>query len=521
MNREAINTLLFRNIKKGTEYNTLMPSGDGNIIDFADGNTEVVINKMAQWSYKFQHQTQALTNHLFKNLSLSKLCEELHSFLFHHLQYKIDDYTQKLRSPARSWSDRQKGIDCKSYSIFASTVLLNRGIIHYLRRVTINKGEGYSHVYVVVPKNQNTGNLKGGYFVIDGTINTLQEQTVYKTDDVKMTPHTGLNKGNPKISIAEKALDAFMPLIKEGVNSFIEHLNSCSDSRFDKGVVSLRIKRDLQTVLQNKIQLLDEAIEISNDARTQNLFNELLKEVDLGIAHLRSETAYNTYDECALEVLTEALVFAEKLKEYIDSYLNNFIKTQLRFAVSVKKHNALTNDRTYYFVVEPEDNPILAEYRQISIAKKPSLYDVDPVVPYGKDTNHWLIENKSHFSKNYNSTVARNYENEVRPYLVHIKALRDKGDFMDAETLYYYEKPHRRNLYNIFIKFDQKFADLIKQQNKNLQIANLKTIQHYKNEIEQSVAEDQKAKNRKKLKQQIGYGLAGLVVLYFIFKKRK
>ncbi|MGG8495952.1 hypothetical protein ACQY1Q_06025 [Tenacibaculum sp. TC6] len=515
-NREAINTLLYREIKSGSEYNALMPFSDCSSVNLASGDTKVAIDNMALWSHKYTHHTKALTDRFFTGLSLSKLCKELHSFLFHHLQYKIDDYTQKLKSPACSWSSRQKGLDCKSYSIFASTVLLNRGIIHYLRRVIINEGEGFSHVYVIVPKNQQTADLKSGYYVIDGTINTLEEQRIFKSDDVKMIPRKQGQLGFVQNGLSQ----GFSKLIMAGVDSFIEHLNSCIDSRFDKGVVSLRIRRDLQTVLQNKIALLDEAIEISNDTRIENLFNELLKEVDLGIEHLRSETAHSTYDDCALEVLMQSLTFAEQLKQYIDTYLNNFIKTQQRFKVSVTTKNAMTSERTYYFVVGQASNPILAEYRQITIKKEANKYGVDAVVPYGVSVDHWLLKNKNHFAKIYNTTIAKEYEKEVLPVVQHIKELRKKVH-LDGETLYYYEKPFHRDLLSIFFKHDTNYASLIKEEQKNLAIANKKSLEEYEKKLTETLEEDKKAKKRKLLKKQIGYGVVALTALYLIFKKNK
>ena len=93
-----------------------------------------------------------------------------------------------LRSPACSWASRHSGIDCKSYTIFGSTVLLNMGIKHYMRRIVQpSHPDGYTHVYLVIPKNQKTANLNSGYYLIDGTINTEQELPYLKHDDVLMS----------------------------------------------------------------------------------------------------------------------------------------------------------------------------------------------------------------------------------------------------------------------------------------------------------------------------------------------
>ncbi|WP_299840443.1 hypothetical protein, partial [uncultured Tenacibaculum sp.] len=162
MSPEAINALLHRKIKSGVEYDHLMPKSDCSSVFIANGDTKVAIDNMAIWAYKYKEHTKLLAQEVFKKYSLNNLCKELHIFLYDHFQYKLDGHKQKLRSPACSWSTRSKGIDCKSYSIFASTVLSNLGYSHYLRRVIQNKGEGYSHVYVIVPVDQKTNDLSKG-----------------------------------------------------------------------------------------------------------------------------------------------------------------------------------------------------------------------------------------------------------------------------------------------------------------------------------------------------------------------
>ena len=316
MNSKTINTILYRPLKKGKKYDDLIPFSDCSSTKIASGNTKVAIDSMAMWSKRYKHHTALLSKKEFANLSLDKLCKKLHGFLYEHLQYKIDEYDQLLRSPACAWATRAEGLDCKSYSIFASCVLQNCGVSHYLRRVVTNEGEGFSHVYVIVPKNQHTYDLEKGYYTIDGTLKTFKEQHIYKSDDVFITAKASGLSGGVGSSITE----GVGKLVSYAVDEFIAEMNSCSGSVYDASVVELKIRRDLRDKLQVKIDDLGDAILYRNRARIQHLFNEIFKEVDLGIAHLRNETGYSSFEHCDAETLANALAFAEKLKTFIDNF---------------------------------------------------------------------------------------------------------------------------------------------------------------------------------------------------------
>ncbi|MCV9934695.1 hypothetical protein OIU80_20660, partial [Flavobacterium sp. LS1R47] len=61
-------------------------------------------------------------------------------------------------------------------------------------------------VYVIVPLNQETGDIKQGYFIIDGTTSTNREPIYTMAHDTEVNlPHFGLNapKTNRK-GIAKK-----------------------------------------------------------------------------------------------------------------------------------------------------------------------------------------------------------------------------------------------------------------------------------------------------------------------------
>ena len=182
---DEINRGLHRQVRTGALYGAFMPPSDCSSTKLGNGDTSFAIQNMAKTARKYQHHTRDLTLKFFSGMPLEKLCNDIHQFLYWHFQYSIDGDKQLLRSPACSWLSRFDGIDCKSYSIFASTILLNAGIKHYMRRIKQEMNpDGFTHVYVVVPKNQKTANLAQGYYVIDGTINTTKELPYIEKDDV-------------------------------------------------------------------------------------------------------------------------------------------------------------------------------------------------------------------------------------------------------------------------------------------------------------------------------------------------
>lgn len=188
---------LFRSLKNGSQYNSLFSKSTGEIVELGKGDTDYSIDKMVDWILLHQHQTQKIAP-LLKKSSLEQTCKAIHEFVFWHFQYKADTSDQLLRSPNHAWKNRADGIDCKSYSIITSCILHNLGINHYIRKVAYTKPGEYTHVYVVVPKNQKTNDLNDGFYMIDGTINTMQEPYYLEEKDEYMSglKHYGLNAPN-------------------------------------------------------------------------------------------------------------------------------------------------------------------------------------------------------------------------------------------------------------------------------------------------------------------------------------
>jgi len=141
----------YRVIMPGDEYTKYFPkplAHDRIIIGDGEVNDTVDLMKRVVW--KYIDDTKGISPQI-KGKSLHETCQNIWNFLYHHIQYKLDERgLEQLRRPARSWSDRKSGIDCDCFSIFASSILTNLKIPHSFR-ITKYGGTQFQHVYVVVP----------------------------------------------------------------------------------------------------------------------------------------------------------------------------------------------------------------------------------------------------------------------------------------------------------------------------------------------------------------------------------
>lgn len=196
MSKSALNTSLQRTLKKGTQYNALFLASNCTPTYLGKGDTEYGINQIKDWVLQdYKNIDTKLARKLFVGSTVQETAANIHSFLYNHFQYDADGYKQNLRSAGCSWASRHTGIDCKSYSILASILLLKCGVKNILRRIQQPsfKPTEYTHIYVIVPKNQETANLSEGYYCVDGTIPTMYEPNHINPHDIIMNlPYYGL-----------------------------------------------------------------------------------------------------------------------------------------------------------------------------------------------------------------------------------------------------------------------------------------------------------------------------------------
>jgi hypothetical protein len=197
---------LYRNIRTGAEYDKLIPAYSNTTINFEKSSKEILesdtfstLKFINQWVDKYHGQMSKIAP-LLKGKTTAETTNNIYSWLYNHIQYKLDTspLKQRLFSPQAAWYYRASGIDCKSFSLLASCILTELKVPHSLRMVKqkgvrsftdptkwIVNPNYWSHVYVVVPDGNKT-------LIIDATTHDNREvQTVEKYDH-KMI-HQGLN----------------------------------------------------------------------------------------------------------------------------------------------------------------------------------------------------------------------------------------------------------------------------------------------------------------------------------------
>ncbi|WP_121667303.1 hypothetical protein [Mesonia aquimarina] len=224
---QQISAPLQRPIKDGKRYNKLFEKVSCAVSNFGDGsnNTFEGVEFMAEWIDKYSYQTDKLAK-LLIGQTVSQTVNNIYEWLYNHIQYLADGQLQQLRSPACAWSQRKKGIDCKSYTVFAMCLLKSMGLTGVIRQVR-QPGEYshlWTHVYVVVPTNQNAKNIKKelaheNYLVLDPTTHHNIEVNFLESKDKIMQQHkyVGLNAAQPSIALNQKqknALEVFKQTVE-------------------------------------------------------------------------------------------------------------------------------------------------------------------------------------------------------------------------------------------------------------------------------------------------------------------
>ncbi len=224
--QEAISAPLRRNIKSGSQYNALIPKANCDSTNLGNGKNNTIegVEFMASVVEKYDHQVKKLAKKLKKS-SVKASVDSVFNFLYNHVQYQADGELQRLLSPACAWKKRREGIDCKSYTIFAVSLLKNMGINSIIRQI---KQPGFyndmfTHVYTVVPANQDEKTNPTEYYTLDPTTHDNQEVQFSEKKDKYMQAHqyVALNAGAPKQKFHNKPVFGSISELK----SFILNLH--------------------------------------------------------------------------------------------------------------------------------------------------------------------------------------------------------------------------------------------------------------------------------------------------------
>lgn len=339
--------MLWRPINPGNEFDKLIPKSTCKSTFLGEGLTDFSIDKMEQMVLETLHQTKKLAVALQKE-TLEKTCNSIHHFLYNHFQYKADDSDQMLRSPACSWYDRQNGIDCKSYSIAASSLLLNMnngaGITHYIRKI---KQPGYAsdeftHVYVIVPIDQTNGSLLKGYYTIDGTLSNTIEPAYVAKSDLKMSAnkHYGLNAASLKgVSIDElKALSKQVSL--KNVKTIVQDL-LCVNSAVSQSQIVAELTK-IDTYYQDWQVRFNTSIQNRQFATTGLLVAEVKANTYLFINCVQNKID-EKWNDCTTRRLKQAKSAYEFQDKTLLGILNAYLSTYFNLGPKPNVRDYITN----------------------------------------------------------------------------------------------------------------------------------------------------------------------------------
>ena len=343
---------LKRKVSRSKQYDYLIEKSSCNATYLGKGDTFKTLELMSDWTRTYQNQTSKLAKKLNAN-SLKQTTANIQKFIYNYLQYKADGFKQTIKRPACAYSSRFEGLDCKSYSLFAGSLLLNNDIGFYYRKIqqgSDSKGE-YSHVYVVIPNDQTNYNLKQGYEIIDGTLQTqIETPYISKYDKLmKPMPHYGLNAAN---NIAHPC----PPIIRSRFLTMLAVLQS-------KGYNTNDLQNFKQTVQNHVYNGIDPKIKFLNTGvLVQGQLISIRKQNQQGLTGLSG---------CPTQM--ETSVSCNKVRENVWRILDPIIKKQATLAESSTIYSKVERFLTYWIAHQQYH----ADYTSTECRRKYDQYQVD------------------------------------------------------------------------------------------------------------------------------------------------
>ncbi|MDB5274465.1 MAG: hypothetical protein JWO58_2832 [Chitinophagaceae bacterium] len=197
-----------RSIRFGEEFEHLFLTPKGKHItilkDAEVNDTLTLIQKTVPLTLR---DTEKIAK-LLKGDSLKETCENIWNFVYNHIQYKRDEKgIEQVRRPARTWWDRQLGVDCDCYTEFISSILTNLSIPHKLRITKYNGKSFFQHIYPIVPKDGDINKpliYREDYIVIDCVKDSFDDEQTFSAfkdyDGMRLDYLNGIDDGfrNPQ-----------------------------------------------------------------------------------------------------------------------------------------------------------------------------------------------------------------------------------------------------------------------------------------------------------------------------------
>ena len=130
-----------------SDYSHLIDAADGaktlKGYGFEKSTLEELVNACRQYK-----QVEQLAAHLKDPDKLQSAFNIWH-WLHTNVKYNYDTPGQEeIRTPARTWADRERGVDCDCLAVFTACLLINMGYNPAFEIVAFNDSPTYSHIYV-------------------------------------------------------------------------------------------------------------------------------------------------------------------------------------------------------------------------------------------------------------------------------------------------------------------------------------------------------------------------------------
>lgn len=186
----------------------LMPASDGkNTINFP-----VVVNKkIITTLHKNTDKAALITKDiapLFKGNTIEETCRNIWNFLKTEITYKKDLENQDIKLPNRFLKEGTG--DCKSYSLFAGSILKNLNIPFAYRYTSYSEDPTPQHVYIVALKGKKNSQGLSEVIITDGVWKSFnnQKKYTYKKDFMPVRTLSGLEDEIGKIQLGKKIKQA-------------------------------------------------------------------------------------------------------------------------------------------------------------------------------------------------------------------------------------------------------------------------------------------------------------------------
>jgi hypothetical protein len=170
-----------RRLENGAQYDHLFPRANlTNKTEKRGATVKDTVRFIPKVVERTAWQTKNLADAL-KGGDTRETCKNIWNFCYKHIRYcKDEDGLEQIRSPARVWHDRFRGVDCDCYTTLISTVLTNLKIPHVLR-ITKYKQDHFQHIYPIVPTDS------GDYITVDCVVDKFdKEEPFSEKQDTKM-----------------------------------------------------------------------------------------------------------------------------------------------------------------------------------------------------------------------------------------------------------------------------------------------------------------------------------------------